>query len=434
MDANNLPPNGVAVDLRELKALELAARSRIVFHLGRWLVPSQTSGKVYSVTVSPPSCTCPDFELNGGPTGRLCKHIVAAKLVAEREGGEEAPPMDTASVPKKPTYKQNWSAYNASQQSEKDRFQDLLFDLLTGIEEPPHKRVSGRRRTPMRDMVFASALKIFTGHSSRRYACDLRESHGRGYLSHLMNSMSVNAFLESDLMTPFLFQLIERAALPLRSVETTFAADSTGFSSSRFVRWFSEKYGREQSGRSWVKTHGMVGCTTQVFTAVVIDTPTAADSPQFGPLVETTVANGFKLGDVCADKAYLSHENLALVDKLGGTPFVPFKSNSQPGEPDSLWGRMYGYFQFRRQEFLQHYHQRSNAESAFSMVKAKFGDSVRSKTDTAMKNEVLCKLLCHNIVVVHQATIELGIEPLFWPTQDEPRDVLPMRLIQSGLK
>jgi hypothetical protein len=48
------------------------------------------------------------------------------------------------------------------------------------------------------------------------------------------------------------------------------------------------------------------------------------------------------------------------------------------------------------------------------MVKAKFRDSVWSKTDVAMKNEVLCKFLCHNIVVVHQAIAELGIEAKFW--------------------
>src|ERR1700757_4635251 len=51
-------PEGVAVDMRELKALELAAKSRITFADGAWLVPSQTSiGTVYRVTVGePPSC------------------------------------------------------------------------------------------------------------------------------------------------------------------------------------------------------------------------------------------------------------------------------------------------------------------------------------------------------------------------------------------
>ena len=33
------------------------------------------------------------------------------------------------------------------------------------------------------------------------------------------------------------------------------------------------------------------------------------------------------------------------------------------------------------------YHKRSNVETTISMIKAKFGDSLRSKTDTAMVNE-----------------------------------------------
>jgi hypothetical protein len=57
---------------------------------------------------------------------------------------------------------------------------------------------------------------------------------------------------------------------------------------------------------------------------------------------------------------------LELVESLGATAFIPFKCNSLPtGTP--LWERMFHYFQFRRDEFLAHYHQRSNVESAFSI-------------------------------------------------------------------
>ena len=55
-----------------------------------------------------------------------------------------------------------------------------------------------------------------------------------------------------------------------------------------------------------------------------------------------------------------------------------------------------------------------NVESTFGAVKMKFGDSVRSKTDTAMKNEVLCKFLCHNLTCLIQEQEALGIEPVFW--------------------
>jgi transposase len=215
-------------------------------------------------------------------------------------------------------------------------------------------------------------------------------------------------------LTPILHRLITLSSLPLKTVETVFAPDSTGFSTSRFVKWYDEKYGVTRSGKDWVKAHAICGVKTNVVTAVEIGDREAGDSPMFKPLVEATAAAGFTVKEVPADKAYLSHDNLGLVESLGGTAYVPFKSNSQPGEPESLWGRMYHYFQFRREEFLRHYHQRSNAESTFSMIKAKFRDHVRSKTDVAMKNEVLCKFLCHNICCLIQAQCELGIEPVFW--------------------
>ena len=75
--------------------------------------------------------------------------------------------------------------------------------------------------------------------------------------------------------------------------------------------------------------------------------------------------------------------------------------------------KAFHYFSFKREEYLQHYHKRSNVESTFSMVKRKFGDAVRSKTDVAMVNEVLCKLLAHNLCVLIQEEHELGIESVF---------------------
>jgi hypothetical protein len=58
---------------------------------------------------------------------------------------------------------------------------------------------------------------------------------------------------------------------------------------------------------------------------------------------------------------------------------------------------------------------RSNVESTLSAMKRKFGDGVQSKTDTAMVNEALCKILCHNLVVLTHEMHELGIDPVFWP-------------------
>lgn len=102
-----------------------------------------------------------------------------------------------------------------------------------------------------------------------------------------------------------------------------------------------------------------------------------------------------------------------LVSGFGATPFIPFKSNTVVPKDDSTWAKMYHYFMFNREGFMDHYHRRSNVESTFSMIKRKFGASVKGKSDTSQVNEVLAKVLCHNICVLILAMHELGLEPSF---------------------
>jgi hypothetical protein len=213
------------MEMRELKALELAARAKIVqTDDGTWTVPGSTPGGTYRVVTWPgaESCTCPDYELRKEPY----KHVIAARLVEEREGKRPAPPMDTAAVPKRKTYRQDWPKYNLAQTTEKDRFQELLADLCGGIAEPPRHNKAGKRIL-MADRIFASAFKVFSTFSGRRFMSDLRDAQRRGFLRKTMNPMSIMDFIDSEAMTPFLYELIERSAWPLRAIESTFAPDST---------------------------------------------------------------------------------------------------------------------------------------------------------------------------------------------------------------
>jgi hypothetical protein len=52
---------------------------------------------------------------------------------------------------------------------------------------------------------------------------------------------------------------------------------------------------------------------------------------------------------------------------------------------------MYNYFDYHGEAFLERYHQRSNVETAFFMIKGKLGDYLRSKTETACIKEIYLK-------------------------------------------
>lgn len=212
--------------------------------------------------------------------------------------------------------------------------------------------------------------------------------------------------------------MIAETARPLRSIEVDFAVDSTGFTTSRFIRWFDHKYGVVKQKCDWVKVSVMTGMKTNVVAAVEIGDRYGADSPQFAPLVNAT-AKTFKLNEVSADSAYVSYDNMDLVASHGGTPYIAFRSNTTAAEGGTM-ARMFHLYSFNRDEYLAHYHMRSNVETTFSMVKAKFGDHLMSKTDTAMVNEALCKILNHNLCCLIQSTYELGVATTFWGEDAAP--------------
>src|SRR5262245_25829016 len=400
------------MDLRELKALELAARAKIAFDGKAWTVPSQTNSRAsYRVLLSPSvSCTCEDFQLTNKP----CKHVIAARLVRERDGIEDAPPIDTDAVPKKRSYGQVWEAYNEAQTHEKDYFQELLADLCAAIPEPAPRggTKGGRPPAPLRDALFICVFKVYSTFSARRFASDMREAHRRGHLTEDLSCDIAWKYLRKDEVTQILHDLIVRSSLPLRSVDFDFAIDSSGFGTSKFERWFDEKHGVTRSKAEWVKAHLCCGVKTNVVTAAIIGDKTLGDCPQLPALANQTAEN-FTVREMSADKAYLSGDNLALLDARGIAAYIPFKNNSVLGHTP-LWDRMFHYFNLHREEFLKHYHKRSNVESTFSAIKRKFGDSVRSRTDTSMRNESLAKIVCHNLCCVIQEWHELGIDPTAW--------------------
>jgi transposase len=401
------------MDLREQRGMELAATRTIEQKAGIWIVPSQAGKGSYRVHLMPKiaSCTCPDHETRGMD----CKHIFAARFVMRREQNADGSTTVTESITltatKRTTYPQNWSAYNEAQTQEQDKFQTLLADLCSGLVTVQPK--SGRPRLPMSDAVFSVAFKVYSTMSQRRFMSDLREAHSRGFISKVPHFNSISNYLENPDLTPILFDLITKSSLPLKSVETDFAVDSSGFTTCRYTRWFDHKYGQVRQQHDWVKCHLICGVKTNIVTAVEILGRNTNDSIVLPALVENTAKN-FKIAEVSADKGYASRSNADMVASVGAVPFISFASHHR-GNGGGTWEKMYHYFSFRRTDFLAHYHKRSNVESTFSMMKRKFGDGLRSKTDVAMVNESLCKILCHNLVVLIHEMFELGIDPVFWP-------------------
>jgi len=402
------------MNIREQRGLELASKSNITNKNGLWFVPSQSGKDKYKVNIeeTSPRCSCPDYEFRR----IICKHIFAVQFVIQQKeiktevkNGQTT--VTETVVTKRVSYKQEWSTYNAAQTGEKREFQVLLYDLCANIEMPIQE--TGRPRIPISDVIFSAIFKVYSTVSGRRFMSDLKESQLKGYVSEMPHYNTVSRYLESEELTAYLKYLVTQSSLPLKDIESDFAVDSSGFATCQFTRWFNAKYGRELDYRKWLKVHLMCGTRTNIITSVEISKAYANDSPYFKPLVEKTAQSGFKMVEISADKAYLSAANLELSVQHGAKPFIPFKSNSLPDNRGKVWARLYHLYRFHFEEFEAHYHKRSNVESTFAMLKAKFGERLRSKTETAQINEALCKVIAHNICVVIKSIHQFGIEASF---------------------
>jgi transposase len=407
--------NPKASEYRQARGAALAtSKASAIRHIvgDTYLVPSATNagtGNGYVVDIAAGTCTCPDFEERGIP----CKHQWAIRYFRhELELPDGSIVVTEVLQALRRTYPQNWSAYNKAQAEEKSRVQILLRGLCDGIVSPKQEG-RGRPRIPLGDAVYGATMKVYSTVSGRRANTDVLGCEERGLVEHAPSYNSVFRIIERSDLRPLFKTLVEESAAPLKAIERTFAVDGTGFATNTYTRWFDHRYGEEKKHQRFVKLHAMVGTVTNVITAAEVTESNVHDSPMFAPVVERTKAKGFDVREVSADKAYLSHDNLATVERAGGVPFVPFKSNSG-SKGSAAWERMFHYFSLNKDDFLAHYHKRSNVEATFSAVKRKFGPGVRSKLPDAQLNEVLLKCLCFNLSVLVHAIHELGVEPRFW--------------------
>jgi transposase len=404
------------IDTRQARGLAIArSQGKLVRAAvgGKWVVPSQSANSGgYVVDVAERTCSCPDHETRAVK----CKHMWAVEFVQKETVRQTVTNKDGSQTvtevtrEKRVTYAQHWPSYNAAQCEEKERVELLLQALCAGVEQPQYAG-NGRPSLPYGDVIYGAVMKVYTTFSGRRATTDLRSCERKGLMKAAPSYNTIFRYLAKPELTPILKGLIEESAAPLAAIETDFAADGTGFSTCTYRRWFDAKYGKEMSEQRWIKLHAMVGTMTNVIVAAEMTESYENDCPQFKGLVETT-AKRFTMKEVSADKAYLDKKHFDLVAEKGGTLYVPFKPNSRPGK--GQWAKLWHLYSFHREEFLGHYHKRSNVESTFSAVKRKLGPSLRSKVVTAQFNEALCKVLGFNLTMLVHSIHELGIDPKFW--------------------
>lgn len=302
----------------------------------------------------------------------------------------------------------DWSTYNQTQMAEKLLFIKLASDLAHAVIEPQNlnKDVTiktGRKPLPLGHRLFCILMRTYDQKSSRRSVSDISlESKNCALLQEIPHFNSILNYFNDKRMTLILKALVEITALPLKGIETRFAVDSTGFSLRMLdERWSYAKLKHINSHR-YLKAHVMYGVKSNIAVGCEVTKGTDHDSPQFRPLIEKA-AKHFNLEEISADKAYSSRGNVEATFAVNAFPLIPFKRNAKSqARRVQGWNSLFHYFKKNNEEFMQRYHQRSNAESGFSMIKARFNPYVRARNIVGQTNEILAKIVAHNLCVLIQ--------------------------------
>ena len=372
------------MNAREERGLVIAALCKLNKTPDGWLVPSQSGERIYRVNVEKQTCTCPDHQEGGFK----CKHLYAVEFTMKREVNPDGTVTETKTrdLHGEDHVQARLARLQPRAEHRKGPPARTALRPLPGFDEPDRTGAGPQAAYGQAIRSSRCVFKVYSTFSSRRFSSDLREAHERGFLSETIPGLKVPQFMEEPGLHADPQDLIVLTSLPLRTVETKFAIDSSGFSTNKFERWYDHKYGVTRRTCTWVKVHIACGVKTNVVTAVRILDKDAGDSPQFAPLVKDTAKN-FTIGEVSADKAYASVRELRGRRRVrrDGLHGVQVERHGRGG---GLFEKMFHYFQFKQDEFLgttTAVERRKHVQHG----QAEVWGLGRSKTETAMVNEVL---------------------------------------------
>ncbi len=172
----------------------------------------------------------------------------------------------------------------------------------------------------------------------------------------------------------------------------TLLGDSSGFSIIKYADWEDAKRGII-SRREFDKLHVLMAPHGAIVTCMVTAGRTH-DSPIFREMYGRVPRGD---GHVILDAAYLARANCDMIARSGRTPVICPRKNSKTNGFHAM-GMMLKWRRDDPEGFGKAYHRRSLVETAFSVIKERFGAVARAKTFAMRELQLVLRCICYNLV------------------------------------
>ena len=288
----------------------------------------------------------------------------------------------------------------------------ILSTILNTVKEmgDPYRAkpgLGGMTAYPPKAMAVVCILMETEARTYRKMADHLRMSRGLAMKIGLPRIPSKSTIWRAYGMIPepHLREIHTRIIGDVM-VTGSLAGDSTGYSSNRFVRWFSIRHDQVGLKRGWVKMHSIIDVPTR----------TALDHPVADGYTSDITGLWPMLGRIeegadffCLDSAYLARKICDAISGKGMVPRIRPKSNTVcKNEGSQAWGDMTRTHRDELARFMDEYHQRSIIEAVFGAIKKMYGNHLRGRRRARQNREVAIRVICYNIEVVARSQVKSG--------------------------
>lgn len=312
---------------------------------------------------------------------------------------------------RRPHRTRNWHLYNLAQTHELEEILDLIGLVVdTDSAEQgsiPSPRRGGRPRVPLADRLKALLWQSYRGVANRPTEGELRVLNLG--LGHRFSYKTVERAYSAPDVVAALPRLLEITNRPLRSFETIFSIDGSGFPGSVREHYRTERERQHEAEReagylprgphSWVRNVANVGVRYGLVAGWKSWTDGSLPEVHCYPEVfAQTRANHPEMEQQLGDGAYAIR---AIVDRTTAQGvscrFLPrrkvnLKSFGVVGWKPSFWGLV-----VNPQGWLAEYHLRSVSEVVWGAVKARQPRKILKRLDRRRETEATLRAVTYNL-------------------------------------